>query len=428
MAPSPHQNPQCLLSRTGHWPRFAHQNTSYVWCPRQDHWHLLFPFGDWCQGHRFLTKIPLHLLSSTRHWHLLAVWHWCPRQPWQPFPFWLLVPKGTIFPQKYIFIWCPGQSDWHLLPSKIGHQDRAIGPFSASMIGTKWYCIPSQNMSSAWCPRQGHCHLLPSRIGAKNRPIDPLFPLVIGTIWHRDLAKMPHMFRVQDRPIGTFSSLQYVSCPGQAHRHILFSAIGRYSLLTRIYLIVWFPEQGNWHLLPSAIGAKWHFFPQNTLSFGTQDNAIFTFSPPKIGPQDKVIGLFFSLMIGTKWHCLLTKNTSLVRCPRQAHWHFLPFAIGTKWQVLLTRILYGLVPETGPSPLRRFALNGTLSPTKYLICWASCTRLLVPSSLLGLVPSGTVYSPKYLILLVHTTGQLTPTHSAICNKIRSSSPPKVDWC
>ena len=217
------------------------------------------------------------------------------------------------------------------------------------------------------------------------------------------------MFRVQDRPI-------------------LFSAIGRYSLLTQIYLIVWFPEQGNWHLLPSAIGAKWHFFPQNTLSFGTQDNAIFTFSPPKIGPQDKVIGLFFSLMIGTKWHCLLTKNTSLVRCPRQAHWHFLPFTIGTKWQVLLTRILYGLVPETGPSPLRRFASNGTLSPTKYLICWASCTRLLVPSSLLGLVPSGTVYSPKYLILLVHTTGQLTPTRSAICNKIRSSSPPKVDWC
>ena len=146
---------------------------------------------------------------------------------------------------------------------------------------------------------------------------------------------------------------------------------------------------GNW------CGCQIYFFPQNTLSFGTQDNAIFTFSPPKIGPQDKVIGLFFSLMIGTKWHCLLTKNTSLVRCPRQAHWHFLPFAIGTKWQVLLTRILYGLVPETGPSPLRRFASNGTLSPTKYLICWVSCTRLLVPSSLLGLVPSGTHQNISY---------------------------------
>ena len=156
------------------------------------------------------------------------------------------------------------------------------------------------------------------------------------------------------------------------------------------YLIIWYPGQHNFHLLPS-----------------------------EIGPQDKAIGLFSPSMIGTKWHCLLTKNTSLVRCPRQAHWHFLPFAIGTKWHVILTRILYGLVPETGPSPLRRFASNGTLSPTKYLICWASCTRLLVPSSLLGLVPSGTVYSPKYLILLVHTTGQLTPNRSVICNKMFS---------
>ena len=143
-----------------------------------------------------------------------------------------LVPRTERLAPSPLKDWSPRQGHWSVFRFDDWYQ-MVLYPLTKYVICLmpKTGSLPPYSLQD-WCQKQTHW---------------PAFPF--GDWYH--MASWP------------CKNASYVSCPGQAHRHILFSAIGRYSLLTRIYLIVWFPEQGNWHLLPSAIGAKWHFFPQN---------------------------------------------------------------------------------------------------------------------------------------------------------------------